>query len=115
MCERYRENLRDVPGIRFLVSESTENANYAYFPVIFEKEFPLSRNEVYEKLVENRVFARKYFYPLTCDQACFRNRHRNDVLPVARYLSENVLTLPLYEELNLEDVDYICSLIQNIG
>ena len=113
VCERYREKLGDIPGIRFLTSESTENANYAYFPVIFEKAFPLSRNEVYERLVENKIFARKYFYPLTCDQACFRNRHRNDVLPMARHLSESVLTLPLYEELGLDDVDYICSLISS--
>lgn len=115
VCERYRENLRDVPGIRLLTSENTENANYAYFPVIFDKEFPLSRNEVYERLVEKRIFARKYFYPLTCDQACFRNRHRNDMLPVARHLAESVLTLPLYEDLETEQVDRICNVIINLS
>lgn len=114
VCEKYRENLRDVVGIRLLTSESTENANYAYFPVIFEKEFPLSRNEVYERMIENRIFVRKYFYPLTCDQACFRNRHRNDVLPVARRLAESVLTLPLYEGLDMDKVELISEQIRNM-
>ena len=114
LCERYKEKLDGVPGIRFLTSESTENANYAYFPVLFENEYPISRNEAYEKLTEDRIFARKYFYPLTCDQACFRNRHRNDNLPVARKLAESVLTLPLYEGLKLGDVDFISEKINQI-
>ena len=115
VCERYREKLGGISGLRFLTSESTEHANYAYLPVVFEKDFPKSRDAVYELLVENRIFARKYFYPLTCDQACFRNRHRNDNLPVARRLAESVLTLPLYEELIGEDVDYICEIIAAEG
>lgn len=110
--ERYRENLKNIQGLRFLTSESTENANYAYLPVIFDQKFHRRRNEVYENLVENKIFARKYFYPLTCDQACFRNRHRNDSLPVARKLAESVLTLPLYEGLELENVDFISEKIK---
>ncbi len=111
VCERYRKNLKSVSGLRLLASQNIENANFAYFPVIFEAENNWLRDEVYEKLVKEKVYARKYFYPLTCDQACFRNKHRNDDLPVARYLSKSVITLPLYEELSEEDVDYICELI----
>jgi len=111
VCEMYRKKLGNIPGIRFLTAETTENANYAYFPVIFERDFPVSRNEVYEKLVGNRIFARKYFYPLTCDQACFRNRYRNEVLPVARQLANSVLTLPLYEGLGPEMIDIICKTV----
>ncbi len=113
VCKRYRERLEEIAGLRFLASERTENPNYAYFPVIFEKNCSLNRDAVYKKLVEKKIFARKYFYPLTCDQACFRNRHRNDNLPVARQLADSVLTLPLYEELSLEDVDYICDEIKS--
>ncbi|MBR3622088.1 MAG: DegT/DnrJ/EryC1/StrS family aminotransferase, partial [Selenomonadaceae bacterium] len=115
VCEAYREKLKEISGIRFLTSESVENSNYAYLPVIFEGEFPKNRDEIYEKLAENRIFSRKYFYPLTCDQACFRNKHRNDNLPVARRLAESVLTLPVYEGLTTEDVDYICEIITREG
>lgn len=110
--ERYRKNLDNIPGVRFLTSSSTENVNYAYLPVIFEQEFHRKRNEVYEKLVENKIFARKYFYPLTCDQACFRNKHRKESLMVARKLANSVLTLPLYENLELEEVDFISEKIK---
>lgn len=114
VCERYQERLKDIPGIRLLADQQTENCNYAYFPVVFEPECGFSRNYVYEKMVKERIFARKYFYPLTCDQACFRNRHRKDKLPVARYLADNVLTLPLYEGLSLESVDLICEVLKGI-
>ena len=108
-CERYRENLQGTAGIRFLLSETTENRNYAYLPVIFESA--AKRDEVYEKLAEEKIHARKYFYPLTCDQACFRNMHRKDKLPVARELAGRVLTLPMYEGLSTKDVDDICESI----
>lgn len=111
--ERYVERLKNINGIRLFSPKNTQNKNYAYFPIIFDKDFPLSRDEVYEKLVENKIFARKYFYPLTCDQACFRNRHTHDHLPLARKLAESILTLPLYEGLELDTVDFICERIQS--
>ena len=112
VCERYRERLKDIPGIRLLANWNTENCNYAYLPVIFEPKHGCNRNIVYEKLSEERIAARKYFYPLTCDQACFRNKYREENLPIARYLADNVLALPLYEGLSLEEVDFICDVIK---
>ena len=107
-----RERLKDIPGIRLLANWNTENCNYAYLPVIFEPKHGCNRNIVYEKLSEERIAARKYFYPLTCDQACFRNKYREENLPIARYLTDNVLALPLYEGLSLEEVDFICDVIK---
>lgn len=112
VCERYREKLKDIPGIRLLANWNTENCNYAYLPVVFEPKYGCNRNIVYEKLSEERIAARKYFYPLTCDQACFRNKYREENLPIARYLADNVLALPLYEGLSLEEVDFICDVIK---
>lgn len=109
--ERYRENLQNVKGVRILLDENTENRNYAYLPVIFDRDAGMSRDVFYTKLAAENIFARKYFYPLTCDQACFRNKHRKDNLPVARKISASVLTLPIYEGLSIADVDTICQTI----
>lgn len=111
VCAHYKDRLKGVRGIRFLTTHHTENRNYAYFPVIFESNVDLNRDKVYERLINNRIFARKYFYPLTCDQACFRNKHKKDVLPVARRLAGSVLTLPLYEGLGSKEIDFICDTI----
>ncbi|MBQ3394485.1 MAG: DegT/DnrJ/EryC1/StrS family aminotransferase, partial [Oscillospiraceae bacterium] len=67
----------------------------------------MSRDALYEKLKQKGIFSRKYFYPVTSDQACFKNKYRNIDIPVARALASQVLTLPLYEGLSLLDVNRI--------
>lgn len=112
VVERYRENLCGIKGLRVKMSREGIEDNYSYLPIICdEKEFGITRDEIYEELKKNKIYARKYFYPLTADQACFKNKYKKCNIPVARYISDRVLTLPLYSDLSLEDVDNICSII----
>ena len=57
--------------------------------------------------------ARKYFYPITNSFECYRDLPTAgpEKTPVAAYLADRVLTLPLYADLALEDVDRICDII----
>ncbi len=71
--------------------------NYAYFPVLFESE--KKRNFVYDKLKQDHIFTRKYFYPLTSDSLCFKGVYENLPLNIAKDVSSRVLVLPLYPEL----------------
>lgn len=71
-----------------------------------------TRNEVYDLLKQNDIYARKYFYPATADQACFRNKYRNAKLENARSLSEKVLVLPFYEDMEQKQMDRIIRLIR---
>ncbi|MEY8354038.1 DegT/DnrJ/EryC1/StrS family aminotransferase [Lachnospiraceae bacterium 54-53] len=109
-AERYRERLSGIPGIRLTPPREEIRQNYAYFPVVFDG-FSLTRNEVYELLATHHIFARKYFYPLITDFDCYRDRFREAELPAARKAADSVLTLPLYAELSLEEVDRICDII----
>lgn len=110
--ERYRSHLEGVDGIQLSPIQEMVESNYAYFPVVFdEKQFGASRNEVMEALAENDIGARKYFYPLTNTFSAFHGEFDVTETPVALHISKRVLTLPLYEELRLEDVDKICNII----
>jgi len=112
IVERYREKLGDIEGIYLNCIQPEVKSNYAYFPVVFEeKQFGASRTEVFDKLAENGICTRKYFYPLTNTFSAFHGKY--DVLetPVALHVSRRVLTLPLYANLALEDVDRICDII----
>ena len=112
VVERYHEHLEGVAGLQLNAEQPDVKYNYAYFPVVFdEKVFGASRNEVFDALAEQGIRARKYFYPLTNTFACFHNKYNADETPVARYVSERVLTLPLYADLSLKDVDRICRVI----
>lgn len=107
----YKKNLDKAAGLRFFDRDKEATNNYAYFPVLFEGEGPAKRDEVYNRLRQNNIYARKYFYPLTSDQACFKNKYRSLSLERARILAEQVLVLPMYESIQDEDIDRICSFI----
>lgn len=109
---RYRERLSGVKGLRLCPEQECVESNYAYFPVYFDAaEFGMDRNEVLEKLAKENIFARKYFYPLTSEFSVYQGRFLIQKTPVAFDASRHVLTLPLYSELSVEDVDRICDVI----
>lgn len=99
-------------GIQLNVIQKDVKSNYAYFPVIFEKRIlGSSRAKVFDKLADNGIGARKYFYPLTNTFAAFHGQYNVLETPVALHISKRVLTLPMYADLTMEDVDHICEII----
>lgn len=112
IVERYRENLEGIDGLQLNVKQPDVLSNYAYFPVVFEEKiFGSSRAEVFDALASHGIGARKYFYPLTNSFSVFHGMFDVTKTPVALHISKRVLTLPLYAELTLEDVDRICNII----
>ena len=112
VVERYRERLDCVEGLQLNVIQPEVKSNYAYFPVVFdEKGFGASRNEVFDALAAQGIGARKYFHPLTNTFSAFHGRFDVTQTPVALQVSKRVLTLPLYADLALEDVDRICDIV----
>lgn len=108
----YRSRLEGVEGLQLNPVQEDVQTNYAYFPVIFdEKVFGASRNEVFAKLAEHDIVARKYFYPLTNTFDCYHGMFDVNATPVALRISKRVLSLPLYADLPLEEVDRICNII----
>lgn len=110
--EYYREGLREVRGITFPEGNPEATKNYAYMAVVVEDEYGISRDELYLRLREANVFSRKYFYPLTSDQACFKNKYRKMDLRVARDMANRVLVLPLYEDIPFEAMDRVVGVIK---
>lgn len=112
VVERYRSHLEGVEGIKLCAKQPGVTSNYAYFPVVFdEKAFGKSRNEVFKALADEGIGARKYFHPLTNTFECFHGKYDVNETPVALHISKRVLTLPLYADLSMEDVDRICKTI----
>ena len=110
VVERYVSNLKDVKGIKLTQTQPGVKSNYAYFPIVLDG-YKKTRDEVFEQLETQGIIARKYFYPLTNSFDCYKNKYDGQDTPVAQYIAERVLTLPLYADLDLEDVDRICEII----
>lgn len=114
VAERYRSHLDGVEGLQLNVAQADVKPNYAYFPIVFEEKiFGASRAEVFDALAEKGIGARKYFYPLTNTFAAFHGKYNVLDTPVALHISRRILTLPMYADLALEDVDRICEIIMS--
>ncbi|MCK4828195.1 DegT/DnrJ/EryC1/StrS family aminotransferase, partial [bacterium] len=113
ITEIYRERLNDIPGIKLPPDLPVDiRYNYAYMPIeVDEQQFGMSRDALYEELKKYNIYSRRYFYPLVCDFACYRSVAVKDPLVVARRVSSRILTLPIYYDLQLEDVHRICNII----
>ncbi|MGI6109111.1 MAG: DegT/DnrJ/EryC1/StrS family aminotransferase [Eubacteriaceae bacterium] len=112
VSERYRMHLEGIPGIKLKTPQKGVTDNYAYFPVLFDPYvFKKDREQVYSELAQNNVFTRRYFYPLINDYSCYRSVYSSTATPIAKQTADQVLTLPLFPDLPLEDVDRICRII----
>lgn len=111
VAERYWNNLSTINGVNISLPQKDVEHNYAYMPIVFTDDYPLSRDEVFDKLDKANVKARKYFYPLTSDFACYKPYFDSSLTPIAKSISNRILTLPMYADLSLSDVDYICNIL----
>lgn len=112
VVERYWSHLDGVSGIKLCKPQKDVTPNYAYFPVVFDG-FGATRDEVFDALGEKDITARKYFYPITNSVEAYADLPTAGAYktPVAAYLADRVLTLPMYADLALEDVDRICEIV----
>ena len=112
IVKRYRERLGGIEGIKICKEQENVTSNYAYFSVVFEEEKTgISRDMAVNALAENNIVVRKYFYPLCSDFEIVRGLGIDASVPVAKYISDRVITVPCYSDLELEDVDRICDTI----
>lgn len=108
--QKYCELLADIEGITCIQRTAIDQDNYSYFPIVISKPYPLSRDELFEKLKENKIFSRKYFYPLMTELSIYKKFSSNT--PNAKKLSEQVICLPMYPILKNEEIQHIINVIK---
>lgn len=109
----YGRGLAQVRGIRVLPDAGEVFTNHGYFPVLVQEDYPLSRDQLYLKLRERNIYARRYFYPLISEFPMYRGLPSADPahLPVATRAAAQVLCLPIYPALNPVAVEEIVEII----
>jgi dTDP-4-amino-4,6-dideoxygalactose transaminase len=87
---------------------------YSYFPVLFDKEiFGKSREDIYNYFRQNNIFTRRYFYPLISQFPTYKGLEsaQPGKMPVAEKITQEVLCLPIYPDLDKDSIEFICKLI----
>lgn len=111
---KYRKRLNGIRGLTIPSDPIKFTSNYGYFPVLINNEYPLTRDELFEKLKNSGIIARRYFYPLISEFPMYRGLEsaKNDNLKVAFNTSRQIICLPLYTNLEHSTIDKICELIK---
>lgn len=114
---RYREYFKDLHGIRCLSRGDEPGANHAYFPILVEPEYPLSRDALYEELRGLGIYPRRYFHPLISDFPMYRGlpSAARSNLPVAAKAANEILCLPIYPALGHDDQDRVIRALVRAG
>ena len=110
----YREQLAGIQGIHCIGDSGEAVSNHSYFPILVQSDYPLSRDDLYQKLKDHGIFARRYFYPLISDFPMYRSMPsaQRDNLPVAADASEKVLCLPIYPNLQPQEQQRVIDFIR---
>lgn len=110
----YREGLKDIPGIRCHNPPESMRSNYSYFPIFVADDYPLTRDQLYDKLKANGINARRYFYPLITEFPMYRENSNTKFtqLPTAKDIASRVICLPTYAELKNEQIQSILNTIR---
>ncbi len=114
ISNRYYNNLTGKKGISLIPFPENIKLNYSYFPILInEKEFGGSRDNLYEKLKDNGIYGRRYFFPLITDFEYYSKSYcgENSYFPIASDISKSVICLPLYADLEYKQVDAISKII----
>jgi len=115
IADSYREQLANIDGIKIFQDFEGVKHNYSYFPILIQKDFFRTRDQVYEMLKEHNIFSRRYFYPLISQFPTYKElpSSSSDNLPIAERLTEEVLCLPIYGDLEQKQLNQIVQLIIN--
>lgn len=113
----YRDELAAVPGISLMDTVFGVDPNYSYFPIQIGREYPVSRDALYQELKDEGILSRRYFYPLLSDMPMYRGLPSAlpSGLPNARRVSEQILCLPIYPDLSSEDQEKVIKMVRRHG
>ncbi len=115
IADKYRNALKDVPGIRYLPDLEGVRHNYSYFPIFISEEYGISRDELYALLQKHNIYGRRYFYPLISTFSAYKGLDSANPanLPVAHKLAQQVLCLPMFATLDDEGTDRVIEVVVN--
>lgn len=108
----YREKLEGIKGISFFRENDDVVRNYAYFPIMITDDYPIGRDQLYNVLRKKNIFVRKYFYPLTSEQKCYKRVYYKYECDNAKCLAEKVLVIPFYETIRFSQMNKIIQILK---
>lgn len=112
--QMYRSRLKHLKNLKLLSFEENVTSNGSYFPIFIDQSSAVSRDDIYNKFKEHNIYSRRYFYPLITELEPYLSdpKYKKQAdLKIAQKLADEVLCLPIYPDLTLDEVNMICDLL----
>jgi len=116
IAKLYRKELSEIKGIKVLYDIEGIDHSYTYFPVFVDENlYGETRDALYERLKQNSIYGRRYFYPLISHFPTYRglSSSKSENLPIATKTAEQVICLPIYSDLDFSIIKRICEIIRS--
>ncbi|TDQ36699.1 DegT/DnrJ/EryC1/StrS family aminotransferase [Thiopseudomonas denitrificans] len=116
IAQRYNQQLKDIKGISIPAGLLEQTTNNSYYPILIDSNYPISRDALYQRLRDNSIYSRRYFYPLISQFPMYRGlvSAQPENLATATEIAEKVLCLPIYPALTEDEQDRVISLIKDV-
>jgi dTDP-4-amino-4,6-dideoxygalactose transaminase len=110
----YNQGLQNIKGIVIPENNLSDYSNHSYYPILITENFHISRDQLYEKLKNQEIFSRRYFYPLISEFPMYKNLSSSapSNLPIASKIAKEILCLPIYPGLNEDSISKIIAVIK---
>ena len=110
MAARYRELLADVPGLTFAGDPPWGRSNFQSFWVGLPEDFPVSRNELLQRMLDHGVTGRRGIMAAHLEPAYARTGLVS--LPITERVAAHSLILPMFHEMTDDQQHHVADVIR---
>lgn len=115
IAERYNKAFKNVDGI--IIPYQREEANSSWHIYVLQLELEkltASRKEVFEALREERLGVNVHYIPVYYHPYYQQLGYKKGLCPLAEWLYERIITIPLYPKMTDEEVDMVIEKIKKV-
>jgi len=112
IANKYNKLLKNIKGISLPVIKSNRNHIFHLYSIKIEKEYYLTRDELFKKLYDKGIGTSVQYYPLHL-MSYNKNKYNNLDFPVANKIKNQILCLPIFPTMTEKQIQYVASNLVN--
>ncbi|MBS3926354.1 MAG: DegT/DnrJ/EryC1/StrS family aminotransferase [Nitrosarchaeum sp.] len=110
IAQKYNKLIKKINGLSIPIKKSDRNHIYHLYTIKVEKEYPITRDELFANLFKKGIGTSVQYYPLhlmSLYQQTYKNKKHG--FPVANELKDKILCLPIYAQMTDKAIQYVVS------
>jgi len=112
VASKYDSKISKIKGLTTPYKKSNRNHIFHLYTIKVEKDYHLTRDELFTKLHKNGIGTSVQYYPLHL-MSEFSNEYKNsNSFKNSNSLKDQVLCLPIYPKISNKEIDFVVSKLQ---